>query len=81
MNKYVVGYLSQFDGELLLEEVEANSKLEAMLSYLEVSAEEFSTVEAVYNYAANCDAYIEAIQINKSRSGRPGTFALEVRLQ
>lgn len=73
MNKYVVGYLSLFENELLLEIVEAESRLRAMLSYLDLSEEEFPDEEAVHNFCTNCDSSINVIQINNvSRSGRSG---------
>jgi hypothetical protein len=72
MNKYVIGYFSEFQGELLLEEVEANSAVEAMTSYLEIDPKLFTSVASVHNYCANTDCYIEVLQINKPRSGRQG---------
>ena len=72
MNKYVVGYLSPFEYEVLLEIVEAESRLQAMRSYLDLSEEEFPDEEAVHAYCANTDASINALQINKPRSGRSG---------
>jgi len=72
MNKYVVGYLSLFENEVLLEIVEAKSRLQAMRSYLDLSEEEFPDEEAVHAYCANTDASINALQINKPRSGRSG---------
>lgn len=73
MNKYVVGYLSLFEYEVLLEIVEAESRLQAMRSYLNLSEEEFPDEEAVHAYCANTDTSINVIQINNvSRSGRSG---------
>lgn len=72
MNKYVVGYLSFFENNVLLEIVEAESKLQALQSYLGLSEEEFPSEDSVHDYCAGTDSSINALQINKPRSGRSG---------
>lgn len=72
MNKYVVGYFSDHDGELLLEEVDADDKHAALIKYLDLDMDEFDTEEKIYAMLANSDATANVIQINKSRSGRSG---------
>ena len=67
MNKYVVGYLSQFDNELQLEIIEANSKVEACIKYLDFDDNELNSMEKIHDYCANCDASINVIQIDKSK--------------
>lgn len=62
MNKYVVGYLSEFDGELLLKTVVAANEVEACTAYLE--CEHFNDMDEVQQYCANSDCFINVIRIN-----------------
>lgn len=72
MNKYVVAYYSDFEGEILQEVVEAETKLDAMKSYLELD-DSFDTIESVENMLSNSDSTISILQINNlPRSGRSG---------
>ena len=76
MNKYVIGFLSLFDGELKLEQVEANSKYEAMASYLGFTSEDcasFNSEYAIHEYCSNSDSFISIMELtNVSRSGWSG---------
>lgn len=73
MNKYVVGYLSFFDNEVLLEVIEAESKLKALLAYLDLSEENFPDEKSVHDFCAEGDSSISVLQINNlPRSGRSG---------
>jgi hypothetical protein len=76
MNKYVIGYLSLFDGDLLLEEVEANSALEASFKYLEYEEgdkEGISSMNDLFDRLCNQDIHFNVIKLNSSRSGRSGS--------
>ena len=64
MNKYVVAFWSDHTGQLLQEEVEAISRVEAAKKYLNVDFS-FETFEDVIEYCVNCDAMISVIRIDK----------------
>ena len=64
MNKYVVAFWSDHTGELLQEEVEATSPVEAAAKYLGADII-FKTLDEVYEYCANCDMMINVLQIYK----------------
>jgi len=80
MKKFVVAYLSLHDGELVQEIVEANSALEAGLSYLnwwdeheeDVRAVIPKTLEDLYNEVYNGDCFINVLELKHERTGRPG---------
>lgn len=82
MNKYVIGFLSLHDGELKLEQVEANSMYEAMKSYLDVEDDDLysADIKGIYEYCSNTDCFIDVLQLNNvSRSGRSGN-GLQIQL-
>lgn len=66
MNKYVVAFWSDHTGELLQEIVEANSEVEAAVSYLDIAELEFDSMDLIHTYCANCDTSINVIQIDKN---------------
>lgn len=74
MNKYVIGFLSLHDGELILEEIETVSPYEAMKSYLDIEDANLYTpnIEGIHDYCSNTDCFINVLEINKPRSGRSG---------
>lgn len=68
MNKYVVGYLSQFDNYLLLEIVEAESELDACISYLQWEDDEMpKSMDELHDMCANSDSSINVIQIDRQK--------------
>jgi len=77
MNKYVVAFLSFHNNNICMEEVLANTKLEAALKYLNDSTawEEFEaeSFDDLHEQLANGDCVLEVLEINNSRSGRSGT--------
>lgn len=77
MNKYVVGFLSLFDGELKQEIVEANSELEAGVSYLnwwDGEEPEPADLEDLYNAVYDNDCYIHILDLAKAlKTNRGGT--------
>ena len=75
MNKYVVAFCSLHNDEIKQEIVIAGTKYLAMRSYLGLDDDDLyeATEEGIYQYAANTDSFITAIQIdNLPRSGRQG---------
>lgn len=67
MNKYVVGILSFFDNEIILEEVVANNELTALLSHSMLKGYKFnraSTLEDIQQELFNCDMTGNVIKIN-----------------
>lgn len=77
MNKYVVAYLDiVLGGEIKQEIVEANTKFEALVSYLGWTEEDYEgldgssseLVERVFDQ----DGYINAIEITHARASRSG---------
>lgn len=67
MKKFVIAYWNDHTGELLQEEVDANSAFDAAISYLQWDAEEMnvSTVNEVQTLAANMDSMITVLEIGK----------------
>lgn len=68
MNKYVVALWNDNKGELLQEVVEANSKLDAVVSYMGWERLRPATLEEAYSLAANMDAMFNVIEITVSKS-------------
>lgn len=67
MNKYVVAFLSLHDGEIKQEIVEANSPLEAGLSYLNwLESDPPTTLDDLYQEVYNWDCYIHILDLNKA---------------
>lgn len=77
MNKYVVGFLSLHEGRLVQEIVEANSALEAGISYLnwwEEREAKPTTLVELYNIAYDGDCYINILDLDKAlKTNRGGT--------
>lgn len=77
MNKYVVGFLSLHEGRLVQEIVEANSALEAGISYLnwwDSEEDRPATLEDLYNAVYDNDCYINILDLTKaSKTNRGGT--------
>lgn len=61
MNTYVVAYWNDHNGELLQEVVEANSALEAVMSYMEW--EDIESMEELHEVTANSDCVVSVINI------------------
>lgn len=60
---YVVGYLSLHVGELVQHECYAVSEVAAANLVLQTT---FATMDEIYNYCANCDAYISVLEVNNT---------------
>lgn len=79
MNKYVVAFISLHDGELKQEIVEANTSLEAGISYLNwwESNDDFSppsTLDELYAAAYDGDCHIHILDLDKAlKTNRGGT--------
>lgn len=76
MNKYVVAHLSLFDGDLKQEVVEAESTLEAALSYLgfeEDECSEYDSLDDLVEAQFNQDCFLGVLELSNSRTGRSGT--------
>lgn len=69
MNKYVVAFLSLHEGELKQEIVEANSKLESALSYLEYDKDSYSSLNVLIIDLYDLDIYLNVLDISNSRTG------------
>lgn len=79
MNKYVVAFMSMLDGELKQEVVEANSALEAGLSYLgwwednDDIYEPPNSLNRLYEVAYDSDCYIHILDLSKAlKTNRSG---------
>ncbi len=74
MNKYVVSHFSLMNGELLAEIVEAASKLEAALKYLNLEEVNITTQAELNEYLANVEDWVVVTDISNNRAGtgRPG---------
>lgn len=70
MNTYVVAYWNDHTGELLQEIVEANSKVEAVKSYMQWDDEYIQDMDTAVNYAANCDSMVSVIEIKPTFTKR-----------
>lgn len=75
MNKYVIAYLSLFDGEILQEVVEANSKLEAAASYLNHD-EVYDTFEELQSAIFDQDGFINVLDLNECKRYTTGQGSL-----
>ncbi len=58
MNEYIVAFLSLHSGELVQQKVSSYSIYGAMIQYLDISSEDYLNEEGVYQYCADCEAYI-----------------------
>lgn len=79
MNKYVVALYSNFTEMIQMDEVYAESMLEAGKQFLiadgdntEEDLDKVLTMNDLYEFVFDQDHSIEVIQINKPRSGRKG---------
>lgn len=76
MNKYVVAYLSLYDGEIKQEIVQAHTKFDAMASYLGWGEYELydcnGSLDRLYEIVSDQDAYITVLELKHARAGRPG---------
>ena len=72
MAEFVVAYLSMFEGEIEMTRVSAKDEIEAvvsvdeldaLLTVLGLDATLFSTLEAIYQYCSDSDAYVAVHQI------------------
>ena len=70
MNRYIVAHWSDYTGELHLEEVEANTKFEAMSNYLQYPEDATQTLVALEDYCANNDQTVKAIQVGSFHQKR-----------
>ena len=74
MNKYVIALANLNQGELLQELVEADSDLQACISYLgwwETEEDVKPTsMEEVHDYASNCDCWINVLELKHERTRR-----------
>lgn len=77
MNKYVVAHWSDHTGELLQELVEANTEVEAVLSYMQWDDPTLTSMAALHSYAANCDSAISVISVKPAPSKKYTGWAPE----
>lgn len=63
---FVVAYLSLHDGKLKQEVVYTKTPLQAAVAYLGIDAEEFKSMEDVYDYCASADSYISVLEVNNT---------------
>ena len=63
MNRYIVAHWNDHTGELVQEEVEADSKFKALAGYLEYPEDATQTLAALETYCANSDQMAVAIQV------------------
>jgi len=63
MNKYIVAHWNDHTGELLQEEVEAESKFKALADYLEYPEDATQTLAALEGYCADSDQMVTATQV------------------
>lgn len=81
MNKYVVAFLSLHDGEIKQEIVEANSALEAGISYLNWwESDPPATLNDLYNAAYNGDCFIHILDLNKALKTNRSGGGLQTRI-
>lgn len=67
MNKYVVAYWREYTGVLLQEIVEANSRLEAVVSFMGWELYDLENMDEAYRFANDLDSAISVIQINHTK--------------
>lgn len=79
MNKYVVALYSNFTCTIEMDEVYAESALDAAKQFLVADGDnnmedlaKILTMDQLYGFVFDQDHSIEVIRINKPRSGRPG---------
>lgn len=63
MNKYIVAYWNDPTGELLQEEVEAESKFKALASYLQYPTDATQTLASLEAYCANNNQMVTATRV------------------
>lgn len=67
MKKFAVAYMNYFDNDLIIDFIEAPSKLKALSTFLAVNARDFipvagdenEAIESIKQYMFDCDANIE----------------------
>ena len=63
MSSYVIGYLNQNIGELQLDQVEADTELDALVDYFDLDSSVFTSVDLIQEYACDTDSYVNICQI------------------
>jgi hypothetical protein len=63
MAEFVVAYLSMFEGEIEMTRVSAKDEIEAVVSVVELDPKVFNTLEVIYQYCTDTDAYVAVHQI------------------
>ena len=63
MAEFVVAYLSMFEGEIEMTRVSAKDEQDALITVLELDPKVFNTLEAIYQYSSDSEAYVAVHQI------------------
>ena len=63
MAEFVVAYLSVYNGEIIMTQLRARDELDALLTVLGLVATLFNTLEAIYQYSSDSEAYVAVHQI------------------
>ncbi len=63
MAEFVVAYLSMFEGEIEMTRVSAKDEIEAVVSVVELDPKVINTLEAIYQYSSDSEAYVAVHQI------------------
>ena len=63
MAEFVVAYLSMSEGEIEMTRVSAKDEIEAVVSVVELDPKVFNTLEVIYQYCTDTDAYVAVHQI------------------
>ncbi len=63
MAEFVVAYLSVYNGEIIMTQLRAKDEQDALITVLELDPKVFNTLEAVYQYCSDSDAYVAVHQI------------------
>ena len=63
MAEFVVAYLSVYNGEIIMTQLRAKDEQDALITVLELDPKVFNTLEAIYQYSSDVEAYVAVHQI------------------
>ena len=63
MAEFVVAYLSVYNGEIVMTQLRAKDEQDALITVLELDPKVFNTLEAIYQYSSDSEAYVAVHQI------------------
>lgn len=63
MAEFVVAYLSVYNGEIIMTQLRAKDEQDALITVLELDPKVFNTLEVIYQYCTDTEAYVAVHQI------------------